>query len=384
VHLILVVLAVLEAHSREEQMRRLETPLELASVKPRLRAALYAQGVADSGQTLEGALGVEVAVESEACRYVVIGGQARLSTRAGETASSAEQWASVCPFSGMFHLELTHHLEWDVRPSFAAPRIYPRAPYSRERIGVLWRSLDIDLGDGMRFIFADVETEIAVAFAPEQSEMTVRLDFIRFVGTHGGSVDLFRTRVHDVIRGTSTFAMEFAPVALGNVRLGRDDLRLDAEAGFVVGQISLLDEDPMTPPELLVAVTTFSARTRVRGGGDRLSWSGGYVRSIFPTLDGAIALEDRFSASAGHRRGAWTVGAQGFAAVTNLWDATRDHDVGVTGGGELSAGRDLGHGLHAGAFAEIARTYYAELDGTAPTPTLGARALLVLSARIGN
>ena len=115
----------------------------------------------------------------------------------------------------------------------------------------------------------------------------------------------------------------------------------------------------------------------------RLAWQGGYVRSVFPTLDGALALEDRLTAAASHRRGPWTAGAEGFTAFTQLF-TVRDRDAAFTAGVDLSAGRDLGHGLHAGAFAQLARTFYAELDGSDPTPTLAARALLVLSARIGR
>ena len=390
-HLLVAALAFIEAASQEAEMRRLEEEplqLELVSARPRLRAALFAQAIADSSRGLEGALGAELSVESEACRYFVAGGQARLASRDGQTSSSAEQWASACLFSGFFHLELRHHLEWEVRPSFAAPRVYPRAPYSRERIGLIWRSLDFELDQGMRFVFGDVDVEMAVALAPApvsgQSQMTVRMDFLRFVGPQGGSVDLFRVRVQDVFHGTDAFAMEFAPIALSNLRFFRDDVRFAAEAGFAAGVISLpTDDDPMTPPLTLVELMTFAARARLHGGTPWLAWQGGYVRSVFPTLDGALALEDRLTAAASHRRGPWTAGAEGFTAFTQLF-TVRDHDAAFTAGVDLSAGRDLGHGLHAGAFAQLARTFYAELDGGDPTPTLAARALLVLSARIGR
>jgi hypothetical protein len=114
-----------------------------------------------------------------------------------------------------------------------------------------------------------------------------------------------------------------------------------------------------------------------------LSGGLGAARTEYPTFDLELAREDRLSAWLTLHRGRSVLTVRSFAARTEVTANTGLAQHATTGGGQTQLDRDLGH-VHLTASAEVARSFYAQIDSTvSPTPRaeLGARVLLALSAR---
>jgi hypothetical protein len=93
-------------------------------------------------------------------------------------------------------------------------------------------------------------------------------------------------------------------------------------------------------------------------------WSARVERDAFLAMDDSITIEDRITA--GYHDGMWRAGA--FAALTHT---SADAKPQVTGGGSAGVDVDLPEELKLAVDVEVARSYYARLDGDpSPTPQL--------------
>jgi len=107
-----------------------------------------------------------------------------------------------------------------------------------------------------------------------------------------------------------------------------------------------------------------------------------YRREPYLAMDGEPALDDRFWVEGWWHVEKATLSGKGFVARTQ-----RLHDgdaAGVwTGGVELDARRDVGP-FDLGVRAEVGQTFYAVLDGAAPTASFGARGALTVRRAAGH
>ena len=118
-----------------------------------------------------------------------------------------------------------------------------------------------------------------------------------------------------------------------------------------------------------VSAGTYDVHAYTVGGG----FDARAHRTLYLTLDGDLAIEDR--AEAALAWGARTrITLRGFAARTTWWTSKTDPGTAaVTGGGELDVAR-TDRGLAWDASLGVARSFYATLDGAAAdAPALGAR-----------
>jgi hypothetical protein len=121
---------------------------------------------------------------------------------------------------------------------------------------------------------------------------------------------------------------------------------------------------------------------------DRWEARASVERSLFPTFDGNLALEERASGSVAYafgRRRATRVKLSPFAARTWTWtrDAGSSYEESV--GASVHAGHALREQLRIDAIGEAGVTPYARLDGVRdPEARLGGRVLVALSAFVSR
>lgn len=93
-------------------------------------------------------------------------------------------------------------------------------------------------------------------------------------------------------------------------------------------------------------------------------WSAKVERGAYLAMDDSVTIEDRITA--GYHEGMWRAGA--FAALTHT---SIDPKPQATGGGSAGVDVDLPEELKLAVDVEVARSYYARLDGNPdPTPQL--------------
>lgn len=365
-------------------------------------------GPRSAAASVDAAAGAELVYEAAGCRFVVVGGQARVSSAGGAAALSGEQWLDLCVWkSWLLSFELGHHLELGVRPGLAAPRNLRRRAFSRETIHFTYKMIDVPVPEhDFRILFGAVTPRIGVlwqddaaAAGHQQVSAVVDFDTFRWIRARTApfadaelSVDVLKVRIQEIDNVRYALAVELVPLRLAGVRLGTPAVVLDAEAGW--GQATLgMSSNPANPTDLMATTITLrrvdamTGRLAVRGGNRALTGGVGFARTLYPTVSDEVALEDRLSASVdvpldGARA---TLGVRLFGARTMVWAETGPVATDLTGGGAVEAGLDLGHSLRFTGSAEIARSFYANLDGDlAPRSELGVRALGVLSARFGG
>ena len=123
-------------------------------------------------------------------------------------------------------------------------------------------------------------------------------------------------------------------------------------------------------------------------GRDR--WQLRVDRSAFLAIDEVVTVEDRITAGYQRPRGRHTVRATGFAAATRTsalapTATPPSPDPVATGGVSLALDLDLGLGVTMTTELEVARSFYAHLDGSlAPVAEPAARLGLVLARHFGR
>jgi hypothetical protein len=395
------VTAGAEPASQEAQLR-LEgfelAPSELGElrwyVSGQLTGAVEDRGGAGAA-VADVAVAAELAVDSDVCRIVVAGGQARLYRETGDRGLSAEQWASVCISGGDWvpAVQLSHHLEADVRPAYSAPRTLRRRRYSRETIGFDLVEFNFPIPEynaklefahlklGVSFVVQDVDDE-----EPDALEADVDVAMLGWVAPREDKdlrVDIIGVHVREVDDAYYTFVMELSPVRLRGVRLGSGGLYLDADVAWAHGSFSEANQVDSLPLRQYDTVSADVAVERRRGD----LWAGAsYARKLAPTIDTDLILEDRISGWATLRRERADYTLRAFGAQTILFTPDgAQSDPELTGGVQLSAGLDLGRGMRLGLTGEVARSWYAQVKGESePRAELAARVVGILSTTIGS
>jgi len=163
------------------------------------------------------------------------------------------------------------------------------------------------------------------------------------------------------------------PIRLTGIPLGLG-FYADAAGGLVTNTGSMtLSQNGQPVGEIMTAdlptIGVGAWDTRVHGSIGAAGIELRSRRSGWISLDGDMTVEDRGTAAIGLRAGGTAFGLSGFVANTRWWTAANDPGQAArTGGAELTVGRRIA-GLDVVASAGAARTFYATLDGGAPTDT---------------
>jgi hypothetical protein len=380
--------ALAEVASRESHLRALFSAEESRSGGPRARLLLQAiaeagrAGQASSGR-LEQGLGIELSWARDACGELLLGGQARAYTENGHRGYSGEQWLTLCVTLGSRAIELRHHLEWEVQPALsAARRMLPR-PYRREAVELVERFLEHEApGARLELMqFSLALTWIAQAQAPESIDASLRL--LPLAIRRGDlRVELLeiaaRTSIGESEERLAAMTVELHPIKARAAALGGRSLVLDIDVAYTMGR---LDRVMSTEPPL--ALNALTGELALGLGPSRRHARIGARRTLFPTLDQRLALEDRAYAElrlSSDPVETWAVLAlRAFVARTQLAPRPAGAREEVTAGGALDFGYYLTRSLRIGFSAEIARSFYAQLgDDALPQAQLAARGLFVV------
>ncbi len=180
---------------------------------------------------------------------------------------------------------------------------------------------------------------------------------------------------------------ELYPLRLAGVPVGLG-LGLDVAAGGLTNTGSMTvskDDQPIQTitsedlPQIFVGAWDARLHGPVGGAGFEARWR----RAGWVSLDGDLTIEDRASASISVRAGRTSLALSGFVADTRWWTTMADPGYQArTGGGELTVGRKIAD-LDVVATVGAARSFYATMDGGAPTDTgLGVRGGISISRPI--
>jgi hypothetical protein len=402
--------------SREAELRPL---IDVAQVTPGASFTTFAQAVAEversgdasHGQT-EWALGAELAARGDGCRIAAIGGQGRAIKENLTQNASAEEWSRLC-FGGGFpvpQLELSQRYEWQVRPSLYAARSVLARPYTRQVVDGLMTFIDLppedeltvrlqlglfgfgweqvtqhDAGLDAGYQMFGGEAIAARLLAPRQGPVA-RTDATVDILAMGG----WFTQPENPV-AMQTMLVSFIPVRVRALRLGDPHLLMDGEVALVGGGFV----PPAAPPELPrladppAGIGTVTGNVTIYGGGEKHIAGIGYARTLRPTTDGLMLLEDRGTAwltlhtIADYQYLEATLSL--FAAHTSA-QAAYGESSGNTYGGGLNLGWLLARTMKLGFDAEVARSFYARLDSDDPTPlpALGFRVIWSFSTLFGS
>lgn len=273
----------------------------------------------------------------------------------------------------VFQLELAQRLALDVAPKLSDRpdrwrRRYSSAGFDLDVIGLNYfgerfgaQLIRVDNGfdwdwqtdgaDEMRR-FRNTADWSPISFTRRAGDEEVgRIDLIALEahaidGAHDGVVlTEFYPRLTDVQLGPVWFDAGY-----GRTSTGWQEISVDGE---VVSTI--------TSAELPV-IRTPAWRLRLGVHGD-VEASAGVERDMHLTADSALVLEERASADVATTVRDTAVSVRGFAARSRIWTSPDDPTDHVTGGGALALVLPPRHGWQLTGSAEIARTFYASIEG---------------------
>jgi hypothetical protein len=376
-------------------------------------AELYASAAgtteSDGASLGIGAVGGSLATggTSERCRYLRVGATAYATfEKDRERTDSAHTSAAVCLFRmgpvdvAAPGFAIAHDMDHAVRPSLSARRLFLAGRYSSHTIraeGSAFEGRDSKLPYGSALFPYRVRVDIAEQAGVRQVMTDVELEGIQitpprtiFMGDPNAPAAVFHVPADDFallglfIRVASTDTSE---VMFGGLDLARltgleigGGVTLDMKLGLGAGGV---DASAMEDTR---SVDVISPRGYLGAAGatDALGWNVRYTRDGFPTFDGGLALEDRLSSTVELRRWVPGVAVTAFGAHTQLY--ALDGTTGDwTGGASATRSWALGDHLALAVTGEVARSYYARLDGDPrPTPSGGARVMAVITGRVGT
>jgi hypothetical protein len=317
-----------------------------------------------------------------------------IDLRAGDLPRlGAEHWARLSfepyvavpdsPAGGLFSTELEHRLDIGALPSLFGRKDGPRGAFGREAIGFTTRGVSV-YGDETRVDIVDIGVGNAWTWQdgqPLHDQIGFHGTFVRECHEREGAlpercVEVVPFQALGVEGGSSAAIVAVQPVRLSGVHLV-GPVYADLSAGF--GGTGEIDEGTNGSVHTIptadlpnIGVGTYDVHLFAAPGGIDARAH----RTIYLTLDGDLAVEDRAEAAI-----AWgdetRVTLRGFAARTAWWTSKTDPvSAAVTGGGELDVSR-TDRGLAWDASLGVARSFYATLDGAAAdAPSLGARGAL--------
>lgn len=386
----------------------------LAALAPRIgwSAGLVATGaaIAERGGNVRAvAVGGQVATSgiSDGCRYLRAHGATYRASRGDEHHQSADVTTRVCLFRADnpdvsapgFAIE--HHVAYAVQPALSARRAVLRRAYTGHSVrvdGSVVEGRDSTLPYATALFPYHVDVDVTAQGDARQTTWSWSLEGLRITPPEriiSGPVDAPVAVVHvpaDELAVLGLFGRS-ASTATHDVRVGGLDLgrvaglrvgagvTVDIAFGLATGD--LVRRDGAMPT---TAAQIFTPRGSVAASltRDALAWTTRYSRDAYPTIDGALAVEDRLATAVELRRGLPGVQLSGFAAHTQLYEDGGDRGD-WTAGAAIARTWALGDHLSLVVSGEAARSYYARLDDTAvPQPELAARALALLSGHLGS
>ncbi len=324
--------------------------------------------------------------------------RARLAIGPAPLPASNRDAANMVPFPFSFELEHTGDLA--ALPSLADRADVLRAPYLRQRVALATRALRVEYSEdgidqehggeptldrevGALDLFAvrgDVEVT-GQGGTRVDAGVTVGLFgvVVRFPAELTGDIVALEARATELPDGqhatTSTFWIVRADTT--NDATGA---RYTLAWGIVVGQDTPVGRarriDHRTDTHV-GGIGFFGDPRRGHGLGAQ------YLRAPYVTMAGEPAIEDRLFVEAWQDVRTTRLVGRVFVAHTGRRLASGEDASDWTGGVELDARRDVGP-FAVGAHAEGGHSFYAALDGGAPTAALGARAALTIQRASGR
>ena len=310
-------------------------------------------GEALSGGTLaaDGRIGWRAGLQACGSTNVIAGTESR-----GDT-----QFHVVFPWPFFETAELGFEQQWQLRPRLDDSRIYLRRLYSSSEFQggiapVAWAHKDGGNAAALAFRFDNLRRD--------QDRSGAMLETIRlsaYESTHPTShVEIvpvtWSTMYPHGVTETGGFASsELTRADVADVTLRRGDVTYQAALGALFATQR-------------IAVPVAGSLGIAWG-----PWSVRAARSAFLAMDDSITIENR--ASAAYNDGRWRAGA--FAALTHTSDQPRAQ---LTGGGSAGVDVALPEQVKLALDVEVARSYYARLDGDPlPRPELASVGTVQLS-----
>lgn len=405
------------AETVEEEVRRALTyiPTSEHGLHGQLSSQLTGGTTIDEAATANAlvSVGGQARYTGARCDYLRVGGAGNLtwtdhpSDEDPTLVASAEQWASVCaPITVM---ELTHHLQWDVRPALLAPLGLRPGTNRRETVGFHWLplrfpvswiagvsddgTLQLDPAHPNRraptgdFAVFDIDVQWAGLWTKSNPTLTTRdtiaVKPFRYLRRHQAAWGESREFAIDLFASDSDFVDAGSRIGIWVLRIENLQLGpLYATAGGGFGSVGVGEfvsavsrEVSLTKPrgEFALEAGTPQLRARVHARAD-----------LAVVADGYTTWELRTGGALVWQRAAMRSAVEGVIARTDIYapgSGGQRTTRAITGGAALDWSYGLTRYLQATLRIDVARSFYAGGDAmVAFAPRWGAQALAGLAA----
>jgi len=342
-----------------------------------------------SGGVGEASVSAEVFVGGDPCKAVATGGRLGLRERGGgDRAVTGEHRASACLGAVQGDLrvvvaEVSHRLEVGARPPLSSPPLFRSSPFVRERMEFTWGAVRMDDQDTDQHITAlDLRPGVTLVRSAPGADLEAAVD----VGMHllrwwddspdqVAAIEALGVRLDfspagQTVTSFTLFAVEGWVIA---PRLEMDlDVRLDAGS---------VDEGDQA---VNIGGWAGSAGLATRRGPLLVGLA--FERAVLGSWVGGVVADDRLAARVAVEGGRGAAELRGFLARSALYTAATGMDASVepTGGASIELRARRWAGVEIGFTGEVARSFYARLDGgAAPVAGVGATALVTVGGAIG-
>lgn len=355
-------------------------------------------------------VGGEVWQEGIRCQSLAAGGHASLVAGDEPTLLTGAQWASAC-LSGrndegldVVILDVRHSLEWDQRPALSMPRSLWQRRYRREEVRLTWAALDItDPASTLHFVALNMRPRVDFVSQGDEAGRATQTTWgvdVMFVGFYDEQPDRIESanflllELDGVFDRLSTAVLTFVPAEVRGLVLGNHVALVDGRVFYQNGQ-QFLSQEGVDEPIDVQSRGLYGADIEVYRRGKWLSGGLRLARSLYPTFDEELAVDTRAAGWVSAQHAAARATLRGFVAHTAVsppllpgsepgpGETTETSDM--TGGVALDIRVELDRWLDLGLGIEVARSYYARIDGDRlPAAALGAQALVNAIVRIGH
>lgn len=299
-------------------------------------------------------------------------------------------------------LDLSYQLDWHLRPSLSRRHDLLRRPYTRQEYGVAMHGWRLDSGPSY-YQLADIRVHTTFLEVHDPSALEPRTEHrigvavftmqrtrprhappfaldvlvVDVTGVDGstdatvGGIDFAR------VRGLRLGGGLFADVAAGVSGTGTLVLGSESADGSTTSTTITTEDLPI--------MSTGVGHARIHGERGPLRAALEAGRSLYLTYDLELALEERVAGRLDWRGAAGALAVEAFAARTHLWLDRDTRETTLTGGASTSFRRRLTDNLDLGMSVEVARSFYAALDGDVqPHAELALRATTSMSGHFGS
>ncbi|MFT3695191.1 MAG: hypothetical protein QM831_18785 [Kofleriaceae bacterium] len=338
----------------------------------------------------------EVRYRGELCDYIRVGGLARLAYTSEDGAlAGGDQWTSAClPF---VNFEISHRLEWEVRPSLLAARELRRGLNTRDTTSFYWHMLRIPRSvfaiepsdppkPGLVDLFG-MGTNITMLWsptAPAAARIEVSDTMVSYHRpqdawgeAHEFTVDVVDASAEFLADGTRPMNADSA----GNIGFWATHIS-DLAIGPVLWGGGIGFDEFYVDPHVTHLIPR--AELTAKGMLDDWRFDGriGHESSLTP--DGFVTIDSRLSGSASHLFHTRTrLSLEGMIAKTKIESLGEPNANALTGGGALALLQPINRHLSAQARVDVAKSFYAP-SATDTRPEWGATAFAGLAARVGK